>query len=300
MCLLGEILLGSLISVLFCSGIEMSFLMRRFINFNGKIVDGESPVIGSTDHSYRYGDGLFETMKAKEGRIVYADQHFERLFTGLKTLKFKIPHILTEQKLLEDASKLCEKNNCNGLARVRLSVSRGSGGLYDGDDHCTFLLECWPLEQNNDQLNDNGLIIDIFPDAKKSIDVFSNLKSANYLPYVMAAVWAKENKLNDALVLNSKERICDATIANVFWVKDTQIFTTPLSEGGVAGVMRRRILNADQSVAESILTEDILLNADEVFLSNVITGIRWVKQFRNKTYVNRIASKLFATLIQTN
>ena len=58
----------------------------------------------------------------------------------------------------------------------------------------------------------------------------------------MAAIWAKENKLNDALILNQHDRICDSTIANVFWVKDNKIFTPPLNEGCVAGVMRKKIL----------------------------------------------------------
>ena len=143
-------------------------------------------------------------------------------------------------------------------------------------------------------------MINIFPDAKKSVDAFSNLKSANYLGYAMGALWAKENKLNDALILNSYDRVCDATIANVFWVKESKIYTPPLSEGAIAGVMRRIIINARQDITESLLTEDILKDADEVFLTNVITGIRWVKQFRKKTYTNNIASRLFAELIQTN
>jgi branched-chain amino acid aminotransferase len=148
------------------------------------------------------------------------------------------------------------------------------------------------------------LIIDIFPDARKSIDVFSNLKSANYLPYVMAAIWAKENKLNDALILNQHDRICDSTIANVFWVNDNKVFTPPLNEGCVAGVMRKKILElamhkSDHLMQEHILTKEILLQADEVFLTNAIAGIRWVKEFRSKVYKNTISSKIFTTLDQT-
>ena len=187
-------------------------------------------------------------------------------------------------------------------SRIRLSVSRGSGGLYDCDNKFSYLIECWPLEQKG--LNENALVIDIFPDARKSIDVFSNLKSASYLPYVMAAIWAKENKLNDALILNQHDRICDSTIANVFWIKDNNIFTPPLNEGCVAGVMRKGILelatsNSDYLVQETILTLEILLQADEVFLTNAITGIRWVKECRGKVYKNTISSKIFTALDQT-
>lgn len=276
--------------------------MENLINYNGKIFGAEESIIKSHDHSYRYGDGLFETIKFLRGSILLEEYHFERLFTGLGLLKFKYPGHFTKAKLSEEIKELCERNKCNDLARVRLSVSRGNGGLYDCDNTFSYMIECWPLEQRD--FNENGLIIDIFPDARKSVDVFSNLKSANYLPYVMAAVWARENRLTDALLLNSYGRICDATIANVFWVNEKMIFTPALNEGCVDGVMRKRIFDLRLRIEdfgfplqESTLTEAILLEADEVFLTNAITGIRWVGQFRNKKYTNKISSKLFEELI---
>ena len=75
------------------------------------------------------------------------------------------------------------------------------------------------------------------------MDEFSNLKSNNYLGYAMGAMYAKKHKFHDCLMLNSSNRICDATVANVFWVKDGKIFTPPLSEGCVAGVMRAHLIN---------------------------------------------------------
>lgn len=264
---------------------------------NGKFVQQEEASIAIDDHSYRYGDGLFETMKVVDGKILYKEYHFERLFSGLATLQFSIPVLFKRTKIEEEIKKLCQKNNCESLARIRLSISRGNGGVYDCDNQFSYLIECWPLHQKG--LNENGLIIDIYPRARKSIDAFSNIKSANYLSYVMAAVWAKENKLNEALILNSRERICDATIANIFWTKGDKIFTVPLSEGCVDGVMRRKILDLDKKILQEPLTEEILLNADEVFLTNVITGIRWVGQFRNKGFSNMISRKLFAEISKT-
>ena len=280
----------------------MAFLFyfdsMEFIIVNGNVIEKNNAGLSPDDHSYRYGDGLFETMKIANGNILLEEYHFERLFSGLELLKFKIPLHFSKQKISEEVKKLCKKNNCQELARVRLSVSRGRGGLYDCDNKVSYLIESGPLEQNNNVLNENGLVIDIFPDARKSPDKFSNLKSANYLPYIMAAIWAKENKLNDALILNQYRQVCDATIANVFWVESGNIFTPPLSAGCVAGVMRKRILDLGQNIKEKNLTENDLLNADEVFLTNAINGIRRVKQFRDKTYENRIAVEIF-TQIQT-
>jgi len=281
----------------------MAFLFyfddMEFVIINGTILEKSKAGLSPDDHSYRYGDGLFETMRISNGNILLEEYHFERLFSGLETLKFRSPAHFSKQKISEQVNGLCKKNSVEGSARVRLSVSRGSGGLYDCDNDFSYLIESWPLDQKG--INENGLIIDIFPDARKSIDVFSNLKSANYLPYVMAAIWANGNKLNDALILNQHGRICDSTIANIFWVKDNKIFTPPLNEGCVAGVMRKKVLalathNPDFLISESILTEDILLHADEVFLTNAITGIRWVKECRGKVYKNTISSKIFAKL----
>jgi branched-chain amino acid aminotransferase len=276
----------------------------EFVIINGNILEKSKAGLSPDDHSYRYGDGLFETMKITNGNILLEKYHFERLFSGLETLKFKIPAYFTRQKINEQVKELCKKNRYEGSARVRLSVTRGAGGLYDCDNKLSYLIETWPLKQNENALNEKGLVIDVFPDAKKSIDVFSNLKSANYLPYVMGAIWAKENNLNDALVLNQHDRICDSTIANVFWVNDNKIFTPPLNEGCVAGVMRKKISNlathnSDFLVSESILTEDVLLQADEVFLTNAVTGIRWVKKCRSKVYKNTISSRISAILGET-
>ena len=273
--------------------------MKKYFNYNGRFFADDETVLSKDDRSYRYGDGLFETMKLINGNILLEDYHFERLFLGLDVLKFNIPVLFTKEQIEKEIKELSKKNECENSARIRLSVSRGNGGLYDCDNKFSYLIECWPLEQKG--FNENGLIIDVYPDARKSIDVFSNLKSANYLPYVIAAIWAKENKLNDALILNQHERICDSTIANVFWVKDNKIFTPPLNEGCVAGVMRKKILelvarNFDHGMQEAVLTQDILLQADEVFLTNATTGIRWVKECRGKVYKSTISRKIFALL----
>ena len=182
-----------------------------------------------------------------------------------------------------------------------MSVSRGNGGLYDEDRSLQYIIECRPLNESVNKLNENGLVIDIYPDARKSCNVFSNLKSANFLPYTMAALYAKENKLNDCLLLNNSGNIADATTANLFIIKDGMITTPALSEGCVNGVMRRHLLerlkmeNRSFKIRESIITIDNLLHAEEVFLTNAIKGIRWVKRFRENTYGNTISSLLAGT-----
>lgn len=258
----------------------------------------EEPALPVSNRGYRYGDGLFETIKVLDREIALAPLHFDRLFHGLSLLKMKVPDNFTIEKLTAWILALCEINNCDRAARVRLSVSGGNGGLYDSDRSLQYAIECWPLEQGEGQLNENGLIIDIYPDAKKYRDLFSNLKSASFLLYSMAATWARENKLNDCLVLNDGDGIADSTIANIFIIKKGELITPPLSEGCIDGVMRKFLLQNSQghTIVEKKINIPDLLDADEVFLTNAIKGIRWVKQFREKTYTNSKTADIFESI----
>ena len=274
------------------------FHSMNSICLNGKIVSADEPVLMVDNRSYRYGDGLFETMKVVNRKIVLESYHFDRFFSSLALMRFKIPALVTAKRLQKQVLLLCERNKCEALARVRLSVFRGNGGIFESLDDFQYSIECWPLGESINQLNENGLVIDIFPDARKSCDQFSNLKSANYLPYTMAARYAKENKLNECLVLNVHERIADATIANIFIVKGGDIITPPPGEGCVKGVMRRYLIEKVKA-EEKEISESDLREADEVFLTNAISGIRWVKSFRDKNYSNLRAKKIYQEFIQT-
>lgn len=262
----------------------------NYINFNGKILPDDKPALLVSNRGYRYGDGIFETIKVVQEKIQLEQFHFERLFSGLSLLKFDIPKLFTKERLAEEILVLCKKNGCMSLARVRLSIFRGNGGLYDDDKTLQYVIESWLLDETVNTLNENGLVIDVYPGAKKSCDEFSNLKSANFLPYSMAALYAKENKLNDCLVLNSNGNIADSTIANAFMIKDGVVITPALSEGCINGVMRRflieKLRSMDYEVREESVSISDLETADEVFLTNAIKGIRWVRQFGDKRYTN--------------
>ena len=274
------------------------------ICFNGKILPGDEPVLLVSNRGYRYGDGLFETLKVGNGRIFLADYHFERLFYGLALLKFVMPGLLSREKLEQEILHLCRRNDCEKLARVRLSVFRGNGGLYDNDKALQYCIECWSLNETVNRLNENGLVIDVFPDAAKSCDKYANLKSANFLPYSLAALFAKENKLNDCLLLNTAGHIADSTIANVFVISGEIIRTPGLDQGCVNGVMRRHLLAemqlAGYPVTETAVSVSDFENADEVFLTNAINGIRWVRAFRDNTFTNSRTVEIYKRCLRTN
>jgi branched-chain amino acid aminotransferase len=271
--------------------------MSHYLLFDGKFFPNDSPVISANNRGFRYADGLFETMKLKAGNIQLAGYHFERLFHGLDLYQFELPPHFTAAWLTEQVLKICRKNQ-HSLARIRLTVFRGNGGLYDPESHLPhFIIQTWALNQSQESLNENGLVLGIYPDAQKSMDRFARLKSSNYQPYLLAALYAKKMRWNEALVKNAADRICDATIANLFIVKDGIVSTPSLSEGCVAGVQRRFLLEALPAkgfeVQEAAITVADIYAADELFLTNAIQGIRWAQCCDDKTYTNRQTARIF-------
>ena len=275
-----------------------------YFNYNGKIHPEGTPVIGVDNRGLRYGDGLFETIKMINGKLLFEDDHFARLWKGLKVLEFEIPKNLTVDFLQKEMTALAQKNGHANAARIRLNIVRGDGGLYDAKNHLpNYIIQSWPLAPSNGEWNSNGLVLGIYEAAKKSCDLLSNLKHNNYLPYILAALTAKTQKWNDAIVLNTNGRICDTTIANIFIVKDGVVYTPSLQEGCVAGVMRRvviqQVLKSGIELAEKEISISELLAADEVFLTNSIYNIRWVQGIGDITFKNSLTYTIFSSLQST-
>ena len=275
-----------------------------YFNYNGKIHPEGTPVIGVDNRGLRYGDGLFETIKMINGKLLFEDDHFARLWKGLKALEFEIPKNLTVDFLQKEMTALAQKNGHANAARIRLNIVRGDGGLYDAKNHLpNYIIQSWPLASSNGEWNSNGLVLGIYEAAKKSCDLLSNLKHNNYLPYVLAALTAKTQKWNDAIVLNTNGRICDTTIANIFIVKDGVVYTPSLQEGCVAGVMRRvviqQVLKSGIDLIEKEISISELLAADEVFLTNSIYNIRWVQGIGDITFKNSLTYTIFSSLQST-
>jgi branched-chain amino acid aminotransferase len=263
--------------------------MTEYINWNGKIVEKDNFHISPDNRSFRYGDGFFETMKIVDRNILLAGFHITRFFASLQLLSFDVPALFTPEYITTQVQNLVIKNNHPSRARVRLTVYRGNGGLYDPENHYpNFVIQSWSLTEISSELNTEGLDIDIYTQARKVSDSFSMVKSNNYLPYAMAAIWAKKNKLNDCLLLNPYDNICDSTIANIFIVQNQLIKTPAIAEGCVNGVARSYLIDRCKkdniAISETTISAQDILHASEVFLTNAVAGIKWVKQLGEQTY----------------
>lgn len=273
-----------------------------FFIYNNQFFHQHQTVTTVDNRGLRYGDGLFETMRLHQGKILNEGFHFERFFDGMKVLEFDIPENFSPVFFDHAIKDLLQTNSIQENARIRLMVFRSDGNIFDTEKNFpNYIIEASALSEQL-ELNETGLLIDIFPTAKKSCDIYSNLKSNNYLLPVMGARFAKQNQLNDVILLNAFGRICESAIANVFIIKNNKIYTPPLSEGCVAGTMRRWMLEKfslkKYSVVEKKLSVDSILDADEVFLTNSIHAVRWVQKFHGKTYSNQKVKEIFKSVIQ--
>lgn len=279
-----------------------------YICFNGKIVPASTPVLRADSRGYRFGDGLFETMKWQKGKIHFFDLHWDRLHSGLQFLGFTLPPSFNPTNLIDQINDLADRNIMGETARIRLSVSRGYGMLYpipNMPEETVYIIECFPALMDVNYLNEEGITIGIYDQARKAPDAFSHLKSHNFLSYRMAAIHAQKMNWNNAIVLNSNDRVADATGTNVFIINGNTLITPPLSEGPVAGVMRRFLLESiplalpNIEIAETPITIEMLKEASEICLTNSITGIRWVKQLDDKLYTNTHTVDIYNKLLKT-
>jgi len=272
-------------------------VLKSFININEKLIAGNEAAVPHDNRAFRYGDGLFETMLLRNGQIDLEPYHWRRLFAGMEQLHFRVPRTWSPAFFSAEIAKTIVKNKLEQRARIRLQVWQGTGGLFEGSTSIAgFIIECFPVTDTITQLNENGLIAGIAPGLIKSNDSLANLKSTNAQIYASAARLAQEHQWNDALIINHQGHIIESTIANIFWIKDGELFTPPLTEGCVAGTMRQYLLDYLPTLQLpanlKALTADELQKADEIFLTNAIRKIKWVREIGTKNYGCTMISKL--------
>jgi len=275
--------------------------MSKYILFNDEFVEAEQAVVKASNRAFKFGDGLFESMRMCNGKLQFAEQHADRLRAGMKALKMEGYALLDEYFLRQKTAELLKKNRFNGNVRFRLTVYRDGEGLYTPQNNKVgYLLEGIQLDQSIYELNQKGLIIDVYDELTKPINKLSNYKTSNALLYVMAGLYQKQHRLDEAILLNQQGFLCESTSSNLFVVYQKQIYTPALSEGCVAGVMRSIVLQLAKThnfpLIEAQINPEILNEAEEVFVTNASTGIRWVMGYGRKRYFNEVAKMLSAKL----
>ncbi len=276
-------------------------MARHFINFNGEFYAEDEPVIDISNRSFRYGDGLFESMRWAKGELKFADLHASRIRRGMDLLKLQGCVRIDHYFLCEKVEELVRKNKVGLHARARLTIFRHAGGLYSPTgNELGYTLDVSKLDELVHTSNSPGLIIDVFDEVPKPINILSSIKTCSALLFVLAGIFKNKFSLDEVLIVNQNGFLCEGMSSNLFVVYKKKIYTPALSEGCVEGVMRSVVMRLAAEngleVIEAQINPEILHEADEVFLTNVSRGIRWVMGFSNKRYFNEVSRFLVTKL----
>lgn len=276
----------------------------HYIDFNKQLVPEKEAIITAENRAFRYGDGLFETMRWMDGDIRFLSHHVSRLQDGMRMLQLEHPAAFDAHFIRSRAADLIRKNGLEGQhVRVRLQVYRDGGGLYSPQQNqAAYVMSVAKLDPDDVNHRKIGLIVDVYSEFRKPYSELSKLKSANSLVYVMAGLYRKKNGLDDVLILNQEGFLCESLSSNIFIWYGKKLYTPALSEGCIDGVMRKVViemaLENGLEVIEAQISPAIMSQADEIFHTNAIHGVQWVMGYKQKRYFNLISRMLQEKLLQ--
>lgn len=271
------------------------------VNFNGEIV-GENVNLSINNRAFLYGDGVFETMKIVNYKILFFEDHYFRLMASMRIIRMEIPMNFTMEYLENEILNLARINNFSGAARVRFTVFRNDGGYYlPNSNEISFLINIKPIENQLYKIEESNYEVELFKDFYITKHLLSTLKTTNKILNVTASIFAKENDYDNCLILNDSKNIVEAINGNIFMVIENKLITPPISEGCLNGIMRKQILNLAKKVnylevEEAIISPFDLQKADELFITNVISGIQPISKYRKKYFTNQLANELLIKL----
>jgi len=269
--------------------------IENYIIFNGKILKHKAFTLKTSNRSFLYGDGLFESIRVIDGTPLFLYDHLSRLHSGMKLLKMSF-----EYDIIPDFEnlfyELLKANKIDTGAYIRLNVFRKDGGKYlPTNRNVDFLIEIFRI-QNEFLLQTQKVTLGIFSDLLKPINILNLIKSNNAQFFVMASIYASENNFDEVLILNENKQIIEATSSNLFAIIGNKLISPPLDSGVLPGIMRKQVLKLCDELGFEILeqcpTQSQLIEADEIFLTNAIIGIKAVDFFINKNYAKTQSTKL--------
>ncbi|MCL2074467.1 MAG: aminotransferase class IV [Marinilabiliaceae bacterium] len=275
---------------------------KTYLVYDGILFEADTPLLKTSNRAFRFGDGFFETMHFHKGKILFFGAHYERILRAMLALRLSVIGFISSEELYERIMSLAVKNRLFGDALIRLTLFRKDSGIFDAETkQASWLVETFPIEQKGFILNEKGLRIDVFYDFQKPINQLSSFRTLNSEPYTLARMFAYDNNFDDSLIINTSKKIIESTQSNLFWIVGTTVYTPMSATGCIEGILRRQLFKIiPQAKLHIVETEGTtikeLFNADEIFLTNTIEGIRWVVALKDKRFFNNKTKKIFNLL----
>ncbi len=273
------------------------------IDFNGKLLPDDTPLVTYTNRGLRYGDSVFETLRAVNGTLFFWEDHYLRLMASMRILRMEIPMHFTMEALEARMLAVLQENGLEGsAARIRLTVFRNEGGLYlPQTNTVSLLIEATAINAPFYQIEAGTYEVELFKDYYVNPDMLSNLKTNNKMLNVVGSIFAKENGYQNCLLLNTDKKVVEALNGNLFLVKGKTVVTPPLADGCLKGIIREKLITILQKwdgveFNEASISPFELQKADELWVTNTIMGIKPVTKYRKREYGNVLAQELVGKL----
>ncbi len=257
------------------------------INQNGSLKSRDDFNLSLDNRAFKYGDGIFDTLKFEDGIICFLEDHYFRLMSSMRMLRMRIPFDFTLDYYEKQIRFTLEANSLNSKARVRVNVFRKDGGLYTPlTNEINFLIETNALSTPSS----NEIIeIELFKDFPLASGLLSTIKTNNRMVNILGSIFAKENDFQNCILINEKKELVEALNANIFLIRGNEILTPSLDSGCINGIVRKKLIELLKKQDKFIVKEQSispfdLLKVDEVFLTNSIHEIQSVDRYRKKKY----------------
>ena len=242
------------------------------IYIDGKYYDENKAKVSVFDHGLLYGDGIFEGIRAYNGRVFKLKEHIDRLFDSAKSILLTVP--LPHAKVMQAVIETCRRNKLRD-GYIRLVVTRGVGTLGLNPNRCkmpSLIIIAGKIQLYPEEYYQKGLTIITVPTVRNLHSALNPaIKSLNYLNNVLAKIEANNGGCEEAVMLNAEGFISECTGDNIFIVKGEHLSTPPLSAGALYGITRNVVMemarNDGLTVSEPNLTRYDLFTADECFLT---------------------------------
>jgi branched-chain amino acid aminotransferase/4-amino-4-deoxychorismate lyase len=252
---------------------------------NGIFEDLENPSVSVFNRAFEYGDGVFETIIARNNTICFWQDHFERLANGMKALYFNIYPSFTKDYLQNIIFEVAQKNELNSNFRIKINVWREIGGLYTPqNNNYNWLVRVFPIADKYNIIKEKAVF---FEDIRLVASSISSYKTLNALPYILAGIYKQQQQADEVILLSYEDFIAETLASNIFWIKNNVIYYPSLACGGKKGILQTQIIRKSKELniemKEGKFLKSDILDAEVVFTSNV-AGIETIQKIENTIY----------------
>lgn len=268
------------------------------VNHNGTLTPVKSLQLTHKNRAFKYGDGIFETIKVQNNKVLFFEDHYFRLMASMRMLRMEIPMKFTLEFLEQEILKTTQAQPNGNIFRVRLSVYRKDGGLYNPKtNEIDYIVD---VKEFNYQTKET-YIIDLYKDFYNYSGLLSTVKTTNRMLNTLASVFATENNFDNCILLNERKGVVEVTNGNIFIVKNNHIKTPALTEGCIKGIIRKKLIDIIKkhpnfTIEETPISPFEIQKADEVFITNTIMGVQPVTKYRKKEFTTEVGQKLKKTI----